>query len=90
MAFSALAASAASAAAFAAPRLHPHPPPPLSPEELGGLHGKDVTLIGFGSLLSEQSSRSTFPTLHSFRLGRVQGFRRLFRHPAAIFFERGM
>jgi hypothetical protein len=82
----------APAAAFASSplRMQQHPPPPLTPQDLHGLHGQDVTLVGFGSLLSETSSRTTFPTLSNFRLGRVQGFRRVFRHPAAIFYERGM
>lgn len=62
----------------------------LSTEELGSLKGALVTLIGFGSLLSETSSRTTFPHLENFRFGRVEGWRRCFRHPAAIFFERGI
>lgn len=72
------------------------PPPfthagvPMTTEDLHALNGKSVTLIGFGSLLSETSSRTTFPQLVNFRLGRVNGYRRLFRHPAAIFFERGI
>lgn len=47
-----------------------------------------VTILGFGSLLSERSARSTFPDLTSFRLGRVHNYRRVFGHPASIFFER--
>jgi len=81
----------AAPAAFATSPLRMlHPPPALTPQELQGLHGKGVTLVGFGSLLSETSSCTTFPTLTNFRLGRVRGFRRIFRHPAAIFYERGM
>ena len=49
-----------------------------------------ITIIGLGSLLSERSSRTTFPNLKNFRLARVTGFRRVFAHPAAIFFERGI
>lgn len=49
-----------------------------------------VTIVGFGSLLSETSARGTCPDLRSFILGRVRGWRRVFRHPAAIFFERGI
>ena len=48
------------------------------------------TIIGFGSLISERSSRSTFPNLEEFRFIKVFGFRRVFSHPAAIFFERGI
>lgn len=49
-----------------------------------------VQILGFGSLMSEKSARSTFPHLTNFRIVRVQGYRRVFRHPAAIFFERGI
>jgi len=49
-----------------------------------------ITILGFGSLLSEQSSRMTFPTLKNFRLGRVHNHRRVFAHPASIFFQRGI
>ena len=48
-----------------------------------------VTILGLGSLLSERSSRSTFPDLINFRLGRVSNkYRRVFGHPASIFFQR--
>merc|ERR1712224_1190501 len=36
------------------------------------------------------SARSTCPNLANFRICRVQGWRRVFQHPAAIFFERGI
>ena len=49
-----------------------------------------VTIVGLGSLLSERSSRTTFPNLDNFRLGRVHGYRRVFAHSAAIFVERGI
>ncbi|CAK0798866.1 unnamed protein product [Prorocentrum cordatum] len=49
-----------------------------------------ITVVGFGSLLSERSARGTFPDLAGFRLARVRGHRRVFRHPAGIFFERGI
>ncbi|KAL3797720.1 hypothetical protein HJC23_000265 [Cyclotella cryptica] len=49
-----------------------------------------ITLLGFGSLLSETSARLTFPTLQNFRLGRVPHHRRVFAHPASIFFRRGI
>ena len=32
----------------------------------------------------------TFPDLENFRLGRVSGYRRVFGHPASIFFQRGI
>ena len=47
-----------------------------------------ITIIGFGSLLSERSARVTFPTLTDFRLARVPKYRRVFGHPASIFFQR--
>lgn len=49
-----------------------------------------LTILGLGSLLSERSSRVTFPELTGFRLARVTGYRRVFSHPAPIFFERGI
>lgn len=49
-----------------------------------------VTILGFGSLLSERSAKSTFPNLQNFRLGKVKNYRRVFGHPASIFFERGI
>lgn len=49
-----------------------------------------MVVLGLGSLLSEQSARSTFPTLRNFRLGRVHGYRRCFAHSPAIFFSRGI
>ncbi|KAL7448557.1 hypothetical protein ACHAWC_000724 [Mediolabrus comicus] len=49
-----------------------------------------ITILGFGSLLSERSSRTTFPALENFRLGRVINHRRVFCHPASIFFQRNI
>jgi hypothetical protein len=50
-----------------------------------------VAIVGFGSLLSEASVRSTFGSaVRSFRLARVIGYRRVFAHPASIFFQRGI
>lgn len=48
----------------------------------------EITILGFGSLLSLKSARLTFPTLKNFRLGRVPNHRRVFAHPASIFFQR--
>lgn len=47
-----------------------------------------VTILGFGSLLSKKSSQLTFPNLENFRLGKVNNYRRVFAHPASIFFQR--
>ncbi|KAE9036362.1 hypothetical protein PR003_g9648 [Phytophthora rubi] len=50
-----------------------------------------VTIVGFGSLLSEASARSTFGDgVRNFRLARVLDYRRVFAHPASIFFQRGI
>ena len=49
-----------------------------------------LTILGFGSLLSERSSRMTFPDLSNFRLARVPNYRRVFGHPTSIFFQRGI
>eukprot|EP00581_Thalassiosira_minuscula_P032554 CAMPEP_0183758814 /NCGR_PEP_ID=MMETSP0739-20130205/6659_1 /TAXON_ID=385413 /ORGANISM="Thalassiosira miniscula, Strain CCMP1093" /LENGTH=295 /DNA_ID=CAMNT_0025996475 /DNA_START=228 /DNA_END=1115 /DNA_ORIENTATION=- len=55
-----------------------------------GNNQDEITILGFGSLLSLQSSRLTFPTLRNFRLGRVLNHRRVFAHPASIFFQRNI
>lgn len=49
-----------------------------------------LTILGFGSLLSERSSRMTFPELENFRLARVPSYRRVFGHATSIFFKRGI
>uniref|UniRef100_A0A7S3VP99 Uncharacterized protein n=1 Tax=Dunaliella tertiolecta TaxID=3047 RepID=A0A7S3VP99_DUNTE len=49
-----------------------------------------MTVAGFGSLLSERSARTTFPELQNFRLGKVAGWRRVFAHTADIFYKRGI
>lgn len=56
-----------------------------------GTSGEDfITIVGFGSLLSERSARVTVPDLRNFRLGKIRGWRRVFGHPAGIFFTRGI
>ena len=52
--------------------------------------GTTITILGFGSLLSEKSSRLTFPTLTNFRLVRVPNYQRMFAHPTSIFFQRNI
>ncbi|PAN28709.1 hypothetical protein PAHAL_5G173800 [Panicum hallii] len=52
--------------------------------------GGRISVVGFGSLLSERSARSTFPDLEGFRVAALRGFRRVFAHAAPIFFERGI
>mmetsp|Transcript_11684 Transcript_11684/g.18334 ORF Transcript_11684/g.18334 Transcript_11684/m.18334 type:complete len:350 (+) Transcript_11684:46-1095(+) len=59
---------------------------------LEGVPGKPdrQPIMGFGSLLSEASARSTFPNLANFRLARLRGYKRVMQHPAAVFFTRGI
>ena len=47
-----------------------------------------ITILGFGSLLSKTSAQMTFPNLQNFRLGKIQNYKRVFAHPASIFFQR--
>ena len=49
-----------------------------------------ITILGFGSLLSERSSRMTFPDLQNFRLARVPNYRRVFAHPTSSFIQLGI
>merc|ERR1719235_2815237 len=49
-----------------------------------------VGVVGYGSLLSERSALSTFESVENFRLGTVRGYRRVFKHVAPIFLERGV
>ncbi|AQK93026.1 uncharacterized protein [Zea mays] len=85
---------------------HPMPPPTatMSPAAGGSFPeltcpadfatvaapGGRFSVVGFGSLLSERSARSTFPELEGFRVAVLRGFRRVFAHAAPIFFERGI
>lgn len=49
------------------------------------------TIIGYGSLLSERSARSTFGAeVSRFRLGRLRGYRRAFRHTPSFFVRVGI
>eukprot|EP01041_Mallomonas_annulata_P009940 gene9940-20668_t len=48
------------------------------------------TIIGYGSLMSIKSARSTFPHLNDFRVIRLQGYRRVFAHSPCFFFQRGI
>ncbi|VAH06581.1 unnamed protein product [Triticum turgidum subsp. durum] len=63
-----------------------------SAADFAGIASPDgrISVIGFGSLLSERSARSTFPELKGFRVAALRGFRRVFAHAAPIFFERGI
>jgi hypothetical protein len=49
-----------------------------------------VTLLGYGALLSESSSRLTFPDLTNFRHVRVKHHKRVFAHPHLFLIEEGL
>lgn len=57
-------------------------PPALQPTNL--------TMLGYGALLSESSSRLTFPHLTNFRHVRVKGLRRVFAHPHLFLLKEGV
>lgn len=61
-----------------------------SSSDNGPAEEETLTILGFGSLLSERSSRMTFPDLKNFRLARLPKYRRVFGHPASIFFQRNI
>ena len=56
----------------------------------GYMPGGAITILGLGSLLSERSSRTTFPALQNFRLVRLKNYRRVFAHTPSIFVARGI
>ncbi|EAR61905.1 hypothetical protein [Neptuniibacter caesariensis] len=47
-----------------------------------------ISIIGYGSLLSESSARETVPDLCNFRLVRVPGYRRIFNKVGIVFLSR--
>ncbi len=47
-----------------------------------------ITVLGYGSLLSQQSALETVPGLDGFRLVRVPGYRRIFNKVGVVFFSR--
>lgn len=47
-----------------------------------------VSVVGYGSLLSERSARETVPGLTNFRLVQVDGFKRIFNKVGIVFFSR--
>jgi hypothetical protein len=49
-----------------------------------------VTLLGYGALMSESSSRLTFPDLSDFRYVRVKSMRRVFAHPHTFLLGEGL
>ena len=49
-----------------------------------------VSIVGFGSLLSQISALHTSPNLRNFSVVRVRGYRRVFAHTSPIFFSRNI
>jgi hypothetical protein len=49
-----------------------------------------ITMLAYGSLLSEASARLTFPALKDFRYVRVHGLRRVFAHPHLFLIQEGL
>lgn len=47
-----------------------------------------VSVVGYGSLLSERSARETVPGLRNFRLVEVPGYKRIFNKVGVVFFSR--
>ncbi len=47
-----------------------------------------ISVVGYGSLLSEWSARQTVPGLQNFRLVRVPGYRRIFNKVGIVFLSR--
>lgn len=47
-----------------------------------------ISVVGYGSLLSESSARQTVPGLQNFRLVRVPGYRRIFNKVGIVFLSR--
>ena len=54
------------------------------------LRATQVTILGYGALLSEASARLTFPHLTEFRLVRLKQYRRVFRHPHLFLIRQGV
>lgn len=54
------------------------------------LQPTQVTILAYGALLSETSSRLTFPHLTQFRHVRVRGYRRVFGHPHLFLLREGL
>jgi len=50
----------------------------------------EISICGFGSLLSEKSALYTFPNLRNFRVAVLRDFRRVFAHVAPVFLDRGI
>lgn len=60
----------------------------VSPAILSQMTQKTLTIIGFGSLLSEASARRTTPGLANYRLVTVGGYRRIFNKVGIVFISK--
>lgn len=47
-----------------------------------------ISVVGYGSLLCEQSARETMPNLQNHRLVQVPGYKRIFNKVGTVFFSR--
>ncbi|MCP4595603.1 gamma-glutamylcyclotransferase [Neptuniibacter sp.] len=47
-----------------------------------------ISIVGYGSLLSERSARETIPGLENFRIVTVPGYRRIFNKVGVVFLSR--
>jgi hypothetical protein len=54
------------------------------------LQSSKVTLLGYGALMSESSSKLTFPQLTNFRHVKVKKMRRVFAHPHIFLLNEGI
>ncbi len=57
---------------------------------VAALQPDEITVLAYGALLSESSSRLTFPDLEEFRHVRIQGFRRVFAHPHLFLLQQNL
>lgn len=59
----------------------------MNPHSPNSQNGKQICIIGYGSLLDESSARRTAPSLTRFELGYVEGYRRIFNKVGMAFFK---
>lgn len=64
--------------------------PAAAPSFPAALLPSKVTILAYGALLSEASSRLTFPLLQDFRHVRIQHMRRVFAHPHIFLIKEGL
>jgi hypothetical protein len=47
-------------------------------------------IIGYGALMSKKTAHRIFPSLQNFKVVKIFGWKRVFAHPAIIYYERGI